>query len=197
MGIVYEKTSEPSPRDSHILLSFENSILLFGGSSGNARSDFFEFSIDEGKWKSIVQNKGSRPSSRFCHVGIVVKRRMYIFGGYDGENRLNDFHMFILADEITSQTNIQSLKQDLNSFVGNDMFADVEIVVKGVPNMTLPAHKLMLSRCERFERLIDNAAEDSEGRVRIDIDDMNYETAVQLVRYLYTDECDIELDNSI
>lgn len=51
--ILYEKTSEPSPWDSHILLSYENSILLFGGSSGNARSDFFEFKLDEGKWKNV------------------------------------------------------------------------------------------------------------------------------------------------
>ena len=84
--IHYEKTSEPSPRDSHILLSHENSVLLFGGSSGNARSDFFEFNIDEGKWRNIVHTKGTRPSCRFCHVGVVAKRRMYIFGGYDGEN---------------------------------------------------------------------------------------------------------------
>lgn len=45
--ITYDRASEPSPRDSHILLSYDNSILLFGGSSGNARSDFFEYKLDE------------------------------------------------------------------------------------------------------------------------------------------------------
>jgi N-acetylneuraminic acid mutarotase len=97
--INYERASEPSPRDSHILLSFENSILLFGGSSGNARSDFFEYRIEEGRWHNYEHAKGTRPSCRFCHVGIVIKKRLYVFGGYDGENRLNDFHYFVLADE--------------------------------------------------------------------------------------------------
>lgn len=45
--IHFERAGDPSPRDSHILLSFENSVLLFGGSSGNAKSDFFEYRLDE------------------------------------------------------------------------------------------------------------------------------------------------------
>jgi N-acetylneuraminic acid mutarotase len=31
----------PSPRDSHVLLTHGNSIFLFGGCTGNPRSDFY------------------------------------------------------------------------------------------------------------------------------------------------------------
>lgn len=88
---------EPSPRDSHVLVTSNHSIFLFGGSSGNPRNDFFEYMINENKW--IPHNEGNRPTSRFCHVGVVLKKRFYVFGGYDGENRLNDFHYFIIEDD--------------------------------------------------------------------------------------------------
>ena len=38
-----ETNLTPSPRDSHILVNSGNSIFLFGGSTGNPRSDFYEF----------------------------------------------------------------------------------------------------------------------------------------------------------
>ena len=89
---------QPSPRDSHILVNCANSIFLFGGSTGNPRSDFYEYKIDEGRWQQVNHKQGVRPNSRFCHVGVVMKKRFYIFGGYDGDSRLNDFHYFILDD---------------------------------------------------------------------------------------------------
>lgn len=63
--IHYCKSSEPSPRDSHILVHSSNSILLFGGSSGCARSDFFQFKTNEGEWRPIKHNDGVKPSCRF------------------------------------------------------------------------------------------------------------------------------------
>ena len=36
-----------------------------------------------------------------------------------------------------------------------------------------------------------------DGKSQLLVDDMNYDTALQLIKYLYTDECDIILDNSI
>ena len=75
----------PSPRDSHILVNSGNSIFLFGGSTGNPRSDFYEFKIDDSKWVAVNHKGGKPPTSRFCHVGVVLKKKFYIFGGYDGD----------------------------------------------------------------------------------------------------------------
>ncbi len=88
----------PCPRDSHILVNSGNSIFLFGGSTGNPRSDFYEFKIDESKWVAVSHKNGKPPTSRFCHVGLVFKKKFYIFGGYDGDSRLNDFHYFLIDD---------------------------------------------------------------------------------------------------
>jgi hypothetical protein len=94
-----------------------NSIFLFGGSTGNPRSDFYEFKIDEAKWVAVSHKNGKPPTSRFCHVGIVLKKKFYIFGGYDGDSRLNDFHYFLI-DERTFEIPPSTLKSDLVSFVG-------------------------------------------------------------------------------
>lgn len=88
----------PCPRDSHILVNSGNSIFLFGGSTGNPRSDFYEFKIDESKWVAVSHKNGKPPTSRFCHVGLVFKKKFYIFGGYDGDSRLNDFHYFLIDE---------------------------------------------------------------------------------------------------
>ena len=93
-----ETNLTPSPRDSHILVNSGNSIFLFGGSTGNPRSDFYEFQIDESKGTAVNHKGGKPPSSRFCHVGFVLKKKFYIFGGYDGDCRLNDFHYFLIDD---------------------------------------------------------------------------------------------------
>ncbi len=42
-----------------------------------------------------------------------------------------------------------------------------------------------------------DAATVQDGKSQLLVDDMNYDTALQLIKYLYTDECDIILDNSI
>jgi hypothetical protein len=113
-----ETALTPSPRDSHILVNSGNSIFLFGGSTGNPRSDFYEFKIDEAKWVAVSHKIGKPPTSRFCHVGLVLKKKFYIFGGYDGDCRLNDFHYFLI-DERTFEIPPSTLKSDLCSFVGS------------------------------------------------------------------------------
>ena len=103
---------------------------------------------------------------------------MYIFGGYDGENRLNDFHQFVLEDDdLSGQSSVASLKQDLLQYVANDEFSDVEIKIQNDPLKVIPAHRLMLSRCERFEDMIDTA-QVVDGKSQIHVDDMDYDTAV-------------------
>jgi len=113
-----ETNLTPSPRDSHILVNQGNSIFLFGGSTGNPRSDFYEFKIDDSKWVPVNHKGGKPPSSRFCHVGFVLKKKFYIFGGYDGDSRLNDFHYFLIDDR-TLDIPPSTLIHDLESLVGS------------------------------------------------------------------------------
>lgn len=80
-----ETSLTPSSRDSHILVNSGNSIFLFGGSTGNPRSDFYEFKIENNKWSVVNSMAGRPPTSRFCHVGVVLKKKFFIFGGYDGD----------------------------------------------------------------------------------------------------------------
>ena len=84
----------PCPWDSHILVTYGDSIFLFGGSTGNPWSDFFEYKITEKEWHQVIHKEGVIPTSWFCHVGVVCKNWFYIFGGYNGESRLNDFSFF-------------------------------------------------------------------------------------------------------
>jgi len=113
-----ETNLTPSPRDSHILVNSGNSIFLFGGSTGNPRSDFYEFKIDESKWIAVNHKGGKPPTSRFCHVGFVLKKKFYIFGGYDGDSRLNDFHYFLIDDR-TLDIPASTLIPDLESLIQN------------------------------------------------------------------------------
>lgn len=113
-----ETSLTPSSRDSHILVNSGNSIFLFGGSTGNPRSDFYEFKIESNKWSVVNSMAGRPPTSRFCHVGVVLKKKFFIFGGYDGDQRLNDFHYFLI-DERASDLPPSTLLDDLGGFVGN------------------------------------------------------------------------------
>lgn len=151
-----ETNLTPSPRDSHILVNSGNSIFLFGGSTGNPRSDFYEFKIDESKWVAVNHKGGKPPTSRFCHVGFVLKKKFYIFGGYDGDSRLNDFHYFLIDDR-TLDIPASTLLSDLENLVGNRVslvwltlqsFSDVTFILEG--SKEFPAHKMLLARCPYF-----------------------------------------------
>ena len=48
----------PTPRDSHILVNYGDSIFLFGGSTGNPRSDFYEYKITQNEWTPVALKEG-------------------------------------------------------------------------------------------------------------------------------------------
>lgn len=123
-----------------------------------------------------------------------MKRRIYVFGGYDGENRLADFHYYVLADEEQAMEQT-SIKEDLFHYVNNPSFSD--LTLKFPTGEKLSAHKIMLSRCDAFKTQIDALEESKSEEPVIEIDKISYDTALQLIRYLYTDECEITLENSI
>jgi len=147
--IVYERSEPPSPRDSHILVTYGESVFLFGGSTGNPWSDFYEYKISENDWIEVLHKDGQIPSSRFCHVGVVCKNWFYIFGGYNGDSRLNDFSYFQL-DIYSEVIPPSTLVADLSNFINNQKYSDVQIIIN---DKVIPSHKIILSRCEYFETM--------------------------------------------
>jgi leucine-zipper-like transcriptional regulator 1 len=126
--IVQSGEDIPAPRDSHILINYGDSIFLFGGSTGNPWSDFYEFKIQSNEWSEVIHQQGVIPTSWFCHVGVVIKNRFYIFGGYNGDSRLNDFHYF-LFDIYSEAIPPSTLIADVQQFVSNKRFSDVDLVI--------------------------------------------------------------------
>jgi len=184
--------SPPSPRDSHVAVPYKNSLYIFGGSTGNARSDFYEYRIEEQRWVPICNTAGIQPCSRFCHIGSVHGKCFYIFGGYDGVQRLNDLKRFRFEPEcygIPSST----LAQDLRSLVNNELFSDVTFIVEG---KKVFAHKLLLCRNSYFLAMFSSQMMEGSSR-EIQIPDVSYASFLCVLRYLYTDQADLSLDNAM
>ena len=184
--------SPPSARDSHVAVSYKNSLFIFGGSTGNARSDFYEYKFSEQKWVPVCSSGGTPPCSRFCHIGVAYKKGFYVFGGYDGAQRLNDFKQFMFELE-TSEIPPSTLISELSSMVGNDKYSDVVIYIEGKP---IYAHKLILSRSTYFEAMFSGQMIESCSR-EITINNISYKTFWEVLKYLYTDQIEGNADNML
>ena len=211
----------PSPRDSHVLLTHGSSIYLFGGCTGNPRSDFYQYKVDEELW-CAVQTKNSTnqqnepqnqsaaadqqyqsrsiraPTSRFCHAGQVIKNCLYIFGGYDGVQRLNDFYYFVLSEQRNPELPKSTLTADLKSWIANPENSDFTFIVDTPENRQVPAHKLFLSRCPYFATMFQKTPlheKTNKAGATIRLEKIRYEVLIEVLTYLYTDECQITLNN--
>lgn len=182
----------PSPRDSHVAVNYKNSLFIFGGSTGNARSDFFEFKFDEQRWLPICSTGGTAPCSRFCHIGAVHSKCFYIFGGYDGSTRLNDFKQFRFEAE-SSDIPESTLTQELESFLNNPQFSDVTFLIEGRP---IYSHKLLLCRSNYFSAMLSGSMIESTSK-EIQISNITYPTFLTVLRYLYTDQVEINLETAM
>ena len=128
----------------------------------------------------------------------MIKNRLYIFGGYDGMQRLNDFYYFVLA-ESRSIVEIppSSLHLDLKSWVCNPEFSDVTLFLEA-ENKKVPAHKLVLSRCPYFATMFQETPLHDKTRQHgctIKLEKIKFEVIKEVLTYLYTDECNINLTN--
>lgn len=186
----------PSPRDSHSAVVFGDSMYLFGGSTGAARNDLYEFRLDTKQWREVrpqTSKDGQQyqvPCPRFCHTGVVYNSSLFIFGGYDGQNRLNDFIQFKLADEINVEIPGSSLISDLRNMLNDPFLSDVTFMVEG---KQVHAHKLICSRCNFFRAMFEGQMRESQQKT-IMINDVSHNIFLSLLEYLYTDDADINLD---
>lgn len=179
----------PSPRDSHIGVTFGNSLYIFGGSTGatvsNSKNDFYEFNFEEQKWYQV--QCANTPPSRFCHVGAVHNKKLYIFGGYDGVNRLNDFYEYPFDNDNSYPES--TLLADLGNLVNNPVLSDIKFLFEG--ERCIYAHKVFLIRIPYFANmLLGHMKESKQSEFRID--NITYKTFMELIRYIYTDRTEVE-----
>jgi leucine-zipper-like transcriptional regulator 1 len=179
----------PSPRDSHIFVSYQNSIYLFGGSTGKAVNDFYEYKIEEGRWTIVNQCGGISPTPRFCHSAVIIGNGLFIFGGYDGHSRLKDFKIFQFESECV-KIQPSSLNKDLLDFVNSKLYSDIDITVEG--SRLLHAHRIFLRRSPYFKAMFDAEMKETVLK-QVNIENVSYDIMLQVLRYLYTDDCEINL----
>ncbi|KAF4673607.1 Leucine-zipper-like transcriptional regulator 1 [Perkinsus olseni] len=150
------KVPPPTPRDSHIAAVYGDSMYVFGGSTGTARNDLYEFNLITGGWNELrrtsawrsigggnnpdgpaggedgmVDHGEVRPCPRFCHTGVVYRGALCVFGGYDGQNRLNDFRRYTLGSEVNVDIPASTLLEDLRGMVDDPTWSDVVFEVEG------------------------------------------------------------------
>lgn len=172
-------------------------MYVFGGSTGTARNDFYEFRFDTRQWREVrPSTQGGQkdgptiPCPRFCHTGVEYNSSLYIFGGYDGQNRLNDFWRFKLADEVHIEIPAPSLIPDLRSCLNEERFSDVTFLVEGQP---VYAHKFLCStRCSYFRAMFEGQMKESQEKT-VPIHNVSYGVFLAFLEYLYTDEVEISL----
>lgn len=187
-------TMPPSPRDSHTAVICNDSMYLFGGSTGNARNDLYSFSFETSQWHEVrpATSSGqavSEPCPRFCHSCEVYNGSLYVFGGYDGQQRLNDFWQFKLPTVVNIDIPDSSLISDLRSFLNEERLSDVTFIVEGKP---IYAHKMLCMRCPHFLQLFESQVGES-----ITITSVSHRAFLALLEYLYTDRVEVNLDTAM
>ncbi|KXJ09389.1 Leucine-zipper-like transcriptional regulator 1 [Exaiptasia diaphana] len=99
------KGSPPAPRYHHSAVIFEDTMLIFGGFTGDLysntnlqnKNDLFEYRFNAGQWVEWTV-EGRLPPARSAHGAAIYKDRLWIFAGYDGNKRLNDMWTIKLTD---------------------------------------------------------------------------------------------------
>ncbi|KAF7306753.1 Cell polarity protein [Mycena indigotica] len=91
---------KPAQRTGHICVTYENRILVFGGTDGQYHyNDTWAFDLNTRKW-SELQCIGFIPSPREGHAAALVDDVVYIFGGrgVDGKD-LSDLAAFKISNQ--------------------------------------------------------------------------------------------------
>ena len=193
----------PPGRDSHTATIHERSMFVFGGSSGAARNDLWEYRFDKSCWMLLDE---SGPF-RFCHVAAIHKNAFYVHAGYDGQHRLSDFLSFHIPDNWMLDLPEPTILNDLKQLVNDPGFADVCFLLQGTPNDThvhgtrndapaLPrtpnhvkffAHRVLMGRCAYFKALFANGMLERD-QLTISLPNVDIYVFGILVEFIYTDQ---------
>ena len=81
--------SGPQERGGLSLVSFNSSVILFGGYNSSVTfNDTWMFDLNSNTWRS--DTTFNSPTGRYAHSGTVVDGKMLVFGGHSGTGFLND-----------------------------------------------------------------------------------------------------------
>ena len=95
----------PSPRHSHMTVTYKDNMYVFGGYDGSYRADFYEYSFTNEIWRPIpaMTATGSMPRCRYRASCVVHKDQMIMFGGHDGSRHLNDTNIYNFLTSVWTQ----------------------------------------------------------------------------------------------
>jgi hypothetical protein len=173
-------------------------MFVFGGSSGAARNDLFEYRFDLNAWIELQSHNAQSESTtqvivpRFCHATTVHKDCMYIFAGYDGQTRLGDFFSYSFVENVVMDIPAPTILYDLQSFVNNPLFSDIILVCAG-SDTEFFGHKIILSRCPYFAAMFGSAMKEM-SQAKVELSDVSGPVLFAVLMYLYTDEFDPHKD---
>ncbi|KAF8211579.1 hypothetical protein K438DRAFT_1568813, partial [Mycena galopus ATCC 62051] len=93
-------SERPAQRTNHVCITFENRIIVFGGTDGEYHyNDTWAYDLTTRKW-SELRCIGFIPSPREGHAAALVDDVIYVFGGrgVDGKD-LNDLAAFKISNQ--------------------------------------------------------------------------------------------------
>jgi N-acetylneuraminic acid mutarotase len=192
-ALVHTDGNAPTPRDSHVACVHDRAMYIFGGSNGSAMNDLHKLDLTTCKWEALT-TRGGAPSPRFCHAAVKYDEKLYMLGGYNGYTRLDDFFSYSFVPSSGHTVSRASIRSDLKAFVNNKEFSDVTFVVQGVE---LYAHKMICARCPFFSAMFQTGMKESEPGARIALPEVELETFLLLLEYLYTDQVDLTIENAV
>jgi len=77
------------------------------------------------------------------------------------------------------------------SYINNPTFSDIIFLLEGKKEVF--AHKMMISRCPYFSNMFKSEMiEKSSDKIKIE--GVKHEVFLQVLKYLYTDDCDISFE---
>ena len=85
----------------------------------------------------------------------------------------------------------------MKSWIGNPEHSDFTFVLEG-EHKSVAAHKLILSRCPYFATMFQKTPlheKMNKAGAQLKLDKIRYDVLMEVLAYLYTDECQITLNN--
>ena len=165
--VKFPEEERPSSKINYCMLTHENSIMLIGGNQ--TKTECFEYNIIDKSWTRQVLDI-SPIVATFNHLGNVVDGDFYIFGKCIEFKRQND----------------------LSKFINKKKYSDIKLVIK--KRHVIRAHKIILARCEFFDGMFNSSMREQNSKV-FHINDVSFPIMIQLIKFLYTDQCEVTLDN--
>jgi N-acetylneuraminic acid mutarotase len=183
-------SNPPAPRDSHSAVVYGDSMFVFGGSTGVARNDFFEYRFDLNAWIELQPHVSDNvnPGPRFCHVAAVNRDSMYVFAGYDGQSRLGDFRSYSFTENIVLEIPAPTILYDLKSMVNKQELSDISLCSKE-DGTQFYGHKIILQRCPYFAAMFGSTMSETCAE-KIELSDISGPVLGTVLQYLYSDELD-------